>query len=687
VKRIDYPDGERVDYGYDLGGNLKSVEGEKNGQITKYVDSISYDEYEQRIREVNGNGVVTNYSYDPKTRRLDNLVNNSTQNNMVLQDNVYKYDNVGNIINIQDNGLNTRGQNYEYDEINRLISSDGSWTDNNNNTLNYKNGFEYSPSGKMMRKNMDSRRIDNKQGIYNVIYENAYSYNNQNNPYGASSIKDIMTGSIDNYEWDKKGNMIYQNNESTGRERALCWTEDNRLQGYRETRGQSGYYNYRAGGERNIKYVGETVTITQNGKTYYRPVLNQPTLYASELITINERGYTKHYYEEGKRICSKIGGGFGGVEAREVLDNRVKLLNGSYLELPGEKREGIRRSFECMEEEVELENEGALRSIMEIEMGRNDAEPAFYYQSDHLGSASYVTDNSGAVTQTLNYLPYGEDWVDLQNFNVMPASYNLGVYKFNGKEKDQESGYNYYGARYYDSEKISWISVDPMSDKYPNLSPYVYCANNPVILVDPNGEEIGWVLNSRGGIDYDSRVKNKFDAVKYYGKKAKYLGESGYSYIGVNGTHVTLGKNGVQTNVKNKKVTQNKALDMAKNNKVLLNNNVNIGISALDIVLENSRNKKIKAIGKSIGVTSDIINTTDALYKYSNSEPGFKRNYEICKTIIPVIVGRTVGPIEGLGTEVTIDVFDKCLNFATKIHSDIENWGNNLPNQIIESNH
>ena len=62
-------------------------------------------------------------------------------------------------------------------------------------------------------------------------------------------------------------------------------------------------------------------------------------------------------------------------------------------------------------------------------------------------------------------------------------------YNFNGKEKDQESGYNYYGARYYDSEKISWISVDSMSDKYPNLSPYVYCANNPVKLIDPNGEK------------------------------------------------------------------------------------------------------------------------------------------------------------------------------------------------------
>ena len=62
---------------------------------------------------------------------------------------------------------------------------------------------------------------------------------------------------------------------------------------------------------------------------------------------------------------------------------------------------------------------------------------------------------------------------------------------FNAKEKDYESGYNYYGARYYDSEVLTgWLSVDPMADKYPSLSPYNYCAWNPVKLVDPNGKDI-----------------------------------------------------------------------------------------------------------------------------------------------------------------------------------------------------
>ncbi len=60
----------------------------------------------------------------------------------------------------------------------------------------------------------------------------------------------------------------------------------------------------------------------------------------------------------------------------------------------------------------------------------------------------------------------------------------------NGKEKDYESGFHYYGARYYWSELLTgWLSVDPMMDKYPNISSYNYCVWNPVKLVDPDGED------------------------------------------------------------------------------------------------------------------------------------------------------------------------------------------------------
>ena len=60
-----------------------------------------------------------------------------------------------------------------------------------------------------------------------------------------------------------------------------------------------------------------------------------------------------------------------------------------------------------------------------------------------------------------------------------------------GKEKDAETGYGYFGARYMDHELTTmWLSVDPLADKYPGISPYAYCVWNPVKLVDPEGKSV-----------------------------------------------------------------------------------------------------------------------------------------------------------------------------------------------------
>ena len=72
---------------------------------------------------------------------------------------------------------------------------------------------------------------------------------------------------------------------------------------------------------------------------------------------------------------------------------------------------------------------------------------------------------------------------------------------FTGKERDNETGYGYFGARYMDHELMTmWLSVDPMSDKYPGISPYAYCAWNPVKLVDPDGQDISGIKPPRHGI-------------------------------------------------------------------------------------------------------------------------------------------------------------------------------------------
>ena len=73
------------------------------------------------------------------------------------------------------------------------------------------------------------------------------------------------------------------------------------------------------------------------------------------------------------------------------------------------------------------------------------------------------------------------------------AHYSLptanSTYTFSAKERDPETGLSYFGSRYYNSDLSVWLSVDPMTAKYPSLSPYTYCANNPVRCVDPNGED------------------------------------------------------------------------------------------------------------------------------------------------------------------------------------------------------
>ena len=74
-------------------------------------------------------------------------------------------------------------------------------------------------------------------------------------------------------------------------------------------------------------------------------------------------------------------------------------------------------------------------------------------------------------------------------------------FTFTGKERDKETGYGYFGARYMDHELMTmWLSVDPMSDKYPSVSPYAYCAWNPVKLVDPDGEEISTHTDKDGNV-------------------------------------------------------------------------------------------------------------------------------------------------------------------------------------------
>ena len=105
-----------------------------------------------------------------------------------------------------------------------------------------------------------------------------------------------------------------------------------------------------------------------------------------------------------------------------------------------------------------------------------------------------------------------------------------------GYEKDQETGLHYAGARYYDSWLSIFNSTDPMWYKYPHQSPYAYCADNPVMLVDPSGMVIDTTgLSQQGQQDYIRNInllRNSpiFDAYYEHLEKSKnvyYIKEGG----------------------------------------------------------------------------------------------------------------------------------------------------------------
>ncbi|WP_430614161.1 SpvB/TcaC N-terminal domain-containing protein [Flavobacterium sp. JP2137] len=121
----------------------------------------------------------------------------------------------------------------------------------------------------------------------------------------------------------------------------------------------------------------------------------------------------------------------------------------------------------------------------------------WWYHGDHLGSSSYLTDVNGMPTHYYEYLPFGEMMVEHNNSNFD------NIYKFNAKELDEQTGYYYYGARYYNPRTSVFLSVDPLAEDFPGWTPYHYVHNNPINLIDPTGmfaqENDDWIKNQETG--------------------------------------------------------------------------------------------------------------------------------------------------------------------------------------------
>ena len=118
-----------------------------------------------------------------------------------------------------------------------------------------------------------------------------------------------------------------------------------------------------------------------------------------------------------------------------------------------------------------------------------------YYLKDHLGSNRVVCNASGAVEQVNHYYPFGGLFGESTNASTQK-------YMYNGKELDRVHGLNWYdyGARFMDGMRFT--TIDPMAEKYYDISPYAYCGNNPILRIDDDGRiwDTVWDI---GNIVYD----------------------------------------------------------------------------------------------------------------------------------------------------------------------------------------
>jgi RHS repeat-associated protein len=504
MEEIVYPDGEKVIYGYNYGGEVVSVRGEKQGTTFPYVDKIGYDEWGQRVYIKLGNGVETTYQYDENRRWLKEIetVSQKGYGTPVLQNIKYSFDSVGNVSGYTNTaGSYTTAQQYEYDNLYQLTNVKGQTENRQFGLIDYTASYEQTYSfdnaglGNMMNKNSSSIQSDSRllgdDLNYKLDYEYAtgyahrvnrigtryYQYDGNGNltaeqegafssgtgnggtpTSGGYTITDLGDDvSVIDQGWgmvntpSNGGGGTPGNPTTRGYRRDYQWNERNLLKVSSDNR-YTVQYTYGADGERTSKYSTSATGSSPTETLYF----NKMWSWRHDGLLSDRTGRnSKHIYVGETRMVTKIG-----------------RADGSFT------------------------NEEKLKQ--------------YWYHSDHLGSAQLISNVDGEEYERIEYTPYGELWIEKAS-----AATNIDIpYRFTGKERDDETGLYYYGARYLDPKYSRWLSTDPaLKDYIPsapiddkakkrnnelpgmggvyntvNLHLYHYAGNNPVKYTDPNGE-------------------------------------------------------------------------------------------------------------------------------------------------------------------------------------------------------
>ncbi len=478
IQCINYPDHEIVRYYYDLGGQLQSI---SNNSSYKYLDSVKYDRFGAKTSQKYGNGLVTSYTYDSYTRRLSQITVADNSNNP-YGDIQYGYDPVGNVTQVTSSCPWLQNQNFSetftYDASDQLISA------SETNSGSYQLTVSYGNWGKITCYSLAQADLQNnttQSEIQSYTYPAANSLQNSqtlfapaqrtitdaNNNVTTEPLTFGINGSL------RKRDVQAQNSFTE----YYLFNSAANLKAYSNNGLDFAYYGYNAANTRSYKLSFLNQNQWVNGQPEPLDLqLQSAMFYPNAYINFNQNGeYTKHYYNGSERIASRLGSNTHPTDAtsNDRLDYRMMCAEEKF-------RENI-QELVSDGQPVDFQGTVELNSLQPV----NATSDIFYYHTNHLGSTAYVTDNNATITQGFLYAPFGEITTEYNanfGYNVLPK------YSFNAKELDEETGMYYYEARYY--KPPVFTSRDPMFEKYFWMTPYAYCANNPVKYVDPDGEEL-----------------------------------------------------------------------------------------------------------------------------------------------------------------------------------------------------
>ena len=434
---------------YNEANLLNSVEVIIRGVANKtvFVSNINYDAKGQRTEIFYGNNTTTKYSYDKETFRLTRLLTTRNAGADVLQDLNYTYDPVGNITQIKDNaqpdvffdGEQVQALNkYEYDAIYRLIKATG-------------------------RKHAGQTEVDNiKRSDFN--YHNfPFANSNTINPNDTNAFRNYT----EQYSYDKAGNMLQQQHiaKNSSFTRTFDYTNSNN-QLTKTTVGAFNFsYNYDAHG--NIQLTEQLDEMIWDFMDHLKE------------LDLGGGGTAYYVYDSGGQRVRKIIERLDGKKLERIYLGAIEIYR---------ERNSVgnvtleRETLHVLDDQKPI----AMVDTPVVKPNNNSESQLIRYQySNHLGSASLELDDAAQIISYEEYFPFGTT-----SYNMTDASREISAkrYRYTGKERDEESGFNYHGARYCAPWLCRWISSDPAGlVDGPNL--YRYARNNSIKLNDPKGTD------------------------------------------------------------------------------------------------------------------------------------------------------------------------------------------------------